>query len=175
MVQKFPSHESVRTPPADVLPLPNPPQRYPNVYSTSAFAGLKLAIFDHFSEVLVTYKRHTPYILVFFLSRFVLISMGGGSKIRQEKGRNPPIGGKKYTLYPQENRQTDGWTLLDILSSCNTLDSRWSLDFQLSSQPQAFLSQSVYLHGGLLCITFCLSVNPSTAEPKFRLNEMKTK
>ena len=53
------------------------------VYSTGAFVGLKLAIFDHFCDHLVTYKGIPPYILVYFLSRFSLIS--GGSKIDVKK------------------------------------------------------------------------------------------
>ena len=53
------------------------------VYFTDEFAGLKLAIFDHFCGVLVTYKGIPPYISVYFLSRFGLIS--GGSKIGVKK------------------------------------------------------------------------------------------
>ena len=44
------------------------------VYSTGELAGLKLAVFDHLCDVLVTYKGIPPYILVCFLPRFGLIS-----------------------------------------------------------------------------------------------------
>ncbi len=53
------------------------------VYSIGEFAGLKLAVFDHLSDVLVNYKGISPYILVCFLPRFGLIS--GGSKIGVKK------------------------------------------------------------------------------------------
>ncbi len=53
------------------------------VYSTSEFSGLKLPIFSQFPKVLVTYKRHNPFILVCFLSIFVLIL--GVSKIDVKK------------------------------------------------------------------------------------------
>ncbi len=60
------------------------------VCSTGKFEGLKLAIFDHFCDVLVTYKRNTPL-------NIGLFSLQGVGNSR-EKGVNPPIGGKKYTL-----------------------------------------------------------------------------
>ena len=34
------------------------------MYSTGELLGLKLAIFDHFCEILVAYKRHTPLYIV---------------------------------------------------------------------------------------------------------------
>ncbi len=67
------------------------------MYSTGGFSGLKWAIFAHFPEVLVTYKRHTPlYIGLFSLQ--ICPDLRGVENSR-EKGGNPPIGGKKYTLY----------------------------------------------------------------------------
>ncbi len=55
-------------------------QTHIRVDSDGEFPGLKTTVFGHFWTVSGAYKRHTPYILVYFLPRFVLIS--GGSKIR---------------------------------------------------------------------------------------------
>ena len=48
------------------------------VYSTSEFSGLKLAIFSHFPEVLVTYKRHTALYIGLFSLQNCPDLMGGG-------------------------------------------------------------------------------------------------
>ena len=55
---------------------------YDRVDSGSEFPGLKTTVFDLFWAVLGAYKR-PPYILVYFLPRFVLIS--GGSKIKDRR------------------------------------------------------------------------------------------
>ncbi len=66
------------------------------VYSTGEFAGLKLAIFYHFCDVLVTYEGITPLYIGLFSPQ--IWSDLRGVKNWREKGGNPPIGGKKYTL-----------------------------------------------------------------------------
>ena len=57
---------------------------------------LKLAIFSHVCDVLVTYKRHNPLCISLF-------SLQIDSDLREvknprEKGGNPPICGKKMQL-----------------------------------------------------------------------------
>ena len=66
------------------------------VYSTGEFAGLKLAIFNHFGDVLVTYKD-TPPLYIGLFSPQIWPDLRG-VKNWCEKGGNPPIGGKKHTL-----------------------------------------------------------------------------
>ncbi len=68
------------------------------MYSVGEFQGLKLTVFDHFGHFWVLIKDIPPYILVYFLPRFVLTS--GGSKIRG-KSAEMPIGGKEYSLCDQ--------------------------------------------------------------------------
>ncbi len=58
--------------------------------------GCILAVLAIFGQFWVLIKGIPPYILVYFLPRFVLIS--GGVKNPWKIGENPPIGGKEYTL-----------------------------------------------------------------------------
>ena len=67
------------------------------MYSTGEFAGQKLAIFEHFCDILVTYEGIPPlHIGLFSLQIWPDL---WGVKNWREKGGNPPIGGKKYTLF----------------------------------------------------------------------------
>ncbi len=82
------------------------------VDSGSEFPGLKTTVFDHFWAVLGAYKRHTP--LDIGLLSPQICTDHRGVKDPWKIGRNPPIGGKEYTLAVRYIKQRnyymkDGW------------------------------------------------------------------
>ena len=80
------------------------------VYSTGDFSGLKLAIFAHFPEVLVTYKRHIPlYIGLFSLQ--ICPDLRGGQKFTWKRRKSA---NRWKKIHPELKQQSDSPTRQSI-------------------------------------------------------------